>query len=131
MQNKIVSEPDKKIGENIARCRSLAGMNQEALGIVMRPPVKYQQISKFEHGYNRISATQLVDMARAFGCRVADLLVGVDPIIAEEGGFAETITKQEGELVAGYRQIRNPEMQKLVRTLCRALITETANNLRA
>lgn len=131
MANKIISEADQQIGKNVRRCRTLAGLSQGVLGEAMRPPVCYQQISKIEKGYNRVSATQLVDIARACNCKVPDLLAGVDPLVAEGGGFVEQISEQEGDLVKTYRRIRNPELQKLVRTMCHALISETANSLRA
>lgn len=130
MANKIISEADQQIGKNVRRCRTLADLDQGSLGRALRHPVSYQQISKIEMGYNRVSAIQLVDIAKACNCRVADLLAGVDPIVAEAGGFVEQITEGEGDLVRSYRRIRNPEIQKLVRTMCHALITETANSLR-
>lgn len=126
---KIVSEADLQIGKNIYAKRRLADLSQEQLGAALKPAVRAQQISKFEFGYNRVSATQLVDIAQACKCSVADLLSGVDPLIKQGGGFAEPFTAQEGAMVKHYRQIRNPELQKLVRTMCRALITETANKM--
>lgn len=133
MENNTTHEADKRLGANIAERRALAGFSQVHLGKEMNPKVSAQQISKFEHGVNRVCATQVVDIARALGCRVADLFEGVDTIIAEGGGFAEEpqITKREGKLLRDYRKLRNPELQKLVTVLVHALITETANNMRA
>lgn len=128
---KVISEADRLIGQNILRHRNLEGLDQAALGEALRPPVRAQQISKFEYGYNRLSAMQLVDIARACKCKVSDLLAGVDELVAEGGGFVETITRQEGDLLREYRQIRSPKLKKLVRTMTKALLSETANNLRA
>lgn len=130
MATTVVSEADRLIGKNIRKMRILRDLDQMKLGEGMRPPISYQQISKFEMGYNRISATQLVDIARICKCKVSDLLAGVDALVSEGGGFVETISREEGGIIRDYRQIRNPKLQKLVRTMCHALIAETANGLR-
>ena len=44
----------------------------EAIGVT------FQQIQKYERGFNRVSFSRLVDIAHAFDCRVVDL-IGAHP----------------------------------------------------
>lgn len=128
---KPIHEADVRLGANIRKARVIKGMSQEDVGKALKPPVSYQQIQKFEKGLNRISASALYDVACAFGVPVASLYDGVDEIIAVGGGFAETHTLNEGGLIREYREIRDPELQKLVRTMVSALCRDTAQRMKA
>lgn len=122
---------DEQLGKNIREARHLAGLSQEAVGAAISPPVSYQQIQKFEKGFNRVSASAFADIARACRVTVASLYVGVSEIIAEGGGFEEKVTRIEGGMLKEYREIRDPELQKLVRTMVSALCRDTAQRMKA
>lgn len=120
---------DKIIGTNIGRFRKLAGVSQVALGAALTPPMSSQQISKYELGVNRITVTHLLGVAKALDRPIADLIDGVGDCIQASGGFAEIITRGDGNMIRQYRQIRNPELQGVVRMLVNALVKECAGKI--
>lgn len=122
---------DVQLGKNIREARLLAGLSQEAVGAALNPPVSYQQVQKYEKGLNRISAAALVDIAKVCGVPVVNLYVGVSEVIAAGGGFVESITRNEGGMLREFREIRDPELQKLVRTMVSALCRDTAERMKA
>jgi transcriptional regulator with XRE-family HTH domain len=70
-----VSSDDRKIAERIRSARAAAGFTQAELAQVLG--VSVQQMTKYEQANNRISAGQLVAIARALAVSVASL-VGED-----------------------------------------------------
>lgn len=70
MTNKI----DKIVGENVRSIRVQSGMTQKALAD--RLGIAFQQLQKYEKAINRISASKLVEIARALRVPVSDLFEG-------------------------------------------------------
>lgn len=66
MTTKITKTPDPidvYVGEQIRKIRLLRGMTQQELAKDIG--VRFQQIQKYESGYNRVSASRLVKIAEA------------------------------------------------------------------
>ncbi|MDR0556065.1 MAG: helix-turn-helix domain-containing protein [Holosporaceae bacterium] len=61
MRIKAGSEIDKKIGANLKRIRKLKGISQ--LKLAEEINVTYQQIQKYEKGYNKISSSRIFAIA--------------------------------------------------------------------
>lgn len=57
---------DATVGTNIRRFWEISGISQKKLGDAIG--VTFQQIQKYESGKDRISASKLVETARALGC---------------------------------------------------------------
>lgn len=128
--NTRISEADAVIGGNIATIRKMRGISQTQLAEALNPPVRYQQVSKYENATDRVSASTLVQIARALDCSVRDFFMGAEGPIAKGGGFAPTrLNKNEGRLLTDYRAL-NPNLQALVREMTHAIVIETASNLR-
>jgi len=53
----------KPIGNRIRLQRSIVRLSQEALGVMMTPPLKQQVISKMERGQKEPSASQLFQIS--------------------------------------------------------------------
>ncbi|MCD2184204.1 helix-turn-helix domain-containing protein [Rhizobium sp. GN54] len=66
---------DVAVGANLRRIRSLRQMSQEALAAQLG--ITFQQIQKYEKGFNRISASKLVLTAEALECDLSSLFAGV------------------------------------------------------
>ncbi len=128
---KPIHEADAKLGANIRTARHMAGLSQQAVGSAINPPISYQQVQKFESGSNRISALALADIARICNVPVSALYIGVTDIIASKGGFREKVTRIEAGMLREFREIRDPELQKLVRTMVSALVRDTAQRMKA
>ena len=62
-QKEAPNAVDVHVGSRIRMRRQLLGMSQEQLGKAIG--LTFQQIQKYEHGTNRVSASRLYDMAEA------------------------------------------------------------------
>lgn len=69
-------EVDKIVGRNIRQLRNIAKMSQQALAAKLG--VTFQQLQKYEHGTNRISAGKLVLTSQALGCSLTNLFEGAE-----------------------------------------------------
>ncbi|MDG2529973.1 helix-turn-helix domain-containing protein [Caulobacter endophyticus] len=69
---------DRHVGAMIRAHRRAAGVSQEEMGAALG--LTFQQIQKYETGENRISASKLVEVARALSLPVGALFEGVDVV---------------------------------------------------
>lgn len=124
-----LNEVDVFVGQRLRELRMLAGLSQSdvasALGLT------FQQLQKYERGFNRVSASRLYKLAQFFrvpvsvfferleeraGARDAAVAAGVDPEAAttDEG----TLQSREALMLARYFQhIRDPEIRGAIREL--------------
>ena len=58
---------DVEVGGRVRTRRLLLGMNQQALADAL--DLTFQQVQKYEHGANRVSASRLAAMARSSRCQ--------------------------------------------------------------
>ncbi len=67
---KSVKHPvDVHVGKKIRQLRHFRGLTQQELAAIVG--VKFQQIQKYETGVNRVSASRLWDIARAFKVKIS------------------------------------------------------------
>ena len=95
------------------------GMSQAALAESLG--ITFQQIQKYERGANRISASKLIEIARALSVSPADLLRDLDGASQESGPTAPTAPGAQ-ELVSIYHRLR-PPLRRAVLNLARDLGT--------
>jgi transcriptional regulator with XRE-family HTH domain len=67
---------DVALGLRIRQRRKALGVSQTALADAIG--LTFQQIQKYERGFNRVSFSRLVDIAHALDCRVVDLIGDLD-----------------------------------------------------
>ena len=67
---------DVALGLRIRERRKVLGVSQTALAHAVG--LTFQQIQKYERGFNRVSFSRLVDIAHALDCRVVDLMGDLD-----------------------------------------------------
>ena len=67
---------DVALGRSIRERRKALGLSQSALAAAVS--LTFQQIQKYERGFNRVSFSRLVMIAHALGCRVIDLIGDLD-----------------------------------------------------
>ena len=75
----LVHNPNKldvALGLRIRQRRKALGVSQTALAEAVG--LTFQQIQKYERGFNRVSFSRLVDIAHALDCRVMDLIGDLD-----------------------------------------------------
>lgn len=111
---------DRKIGEKIRASRLAMAMSQESLADAIG--VTFQQIQKYEKGFNRVSARTLMDIARVLNVPLERLLP-VDKENPEPGIPAHDQMESElNAVVAGL----NSEGRALLLRLATALKADPA-----
>ena len=86
---------DVALGLRIRERRRVLGVSQTALANGVG--LTFQQIQKYERGFNRVSFSRLVDIAHALDCRVIDLIGDLD----EAGGSSPLLRHDADHLRAG------------------------------
>lgn len=117
-------EVDKHIGKLIREQRENLGMTQSQLAHATQ--VSYQQIHKYEHGANRISAGRLWLISEALNLPVQFFYEGVS-----RSGIAQQVDKESRiclELARQFRQIPNERHQEALLSLVRVLVPRAANH---
>jgi len=75
-QSHTPNKLDVALGLRIRQRRKSLGVSQTALADAVG--LTFQQIQKYERGFNRVSFSRLVDIAHALDCRVIDLIGDLD-----------------------------------------------------
>jgi transcriptional regulator with XRE-family HTH domain len=109
---------DVAIGQNIRERRLALKLSQTSLAQTIG--ITFQQIQKYERGYNRVSFSRMVDIAHALDWRVVDLIGDLDrdavssPLFQRDTGHL----REPGgpELIAAYAELP-PALRKLVLNL--------------
>jgi transcriptional regulator with XRE-family HTH domain len=101
---------DVALGLRIRLRRKALALSQTALADAVG--ITFQQVQKYERGYNRVSFSRLVDIAHALECRVIDLIGDIDDAGLPSPLFRQDTThlRQGGapELLAAYAAIPGP-----------------------
>ena len=104
-QSQAPNKLDVALGLRIRQRRKSLGVSQTALAEAVG--LTFQQIQKYERGFNRVSFSRLVDIAHALDCRVVDLVGDLDDAsVAPSPLFRQDTThlRESGapELLAAY-----------------------------
>jgi transcriptional regulator with XRE-family HTH domain len=91
---------DVALGLRIRQRRKSLGVSQTALADSIG--LTFQQIQKYERGFNRVSFSRLVDIAHALNCRVIDLIGDLD-----DAGIPSPLFRQD---TAHLRESGAPEL---------------------
>jgi transcriptional regulator with XRE-family HTH domain len=118
---------DIHVGGRVRLRRTLMGLSQAALARTLG--LTFQQIQKYEKGYNRIGSSRLYQIARILEVPVAfffeGLAGGVTPnAVAETAdpyGGDPMIKRETLELVRAYYRIADPAARKRVFELVKAM----------
>jgi len=121
-----VQAVDRKVGEAIRHRRKALGLSQEVLAAAVK--ISSQQVWKYETGGSRISASKLLDVARALKVPVAYFFLGLEDSYAEESAaatdakVASLMASVEGkQLLDLFPQLETAASRKLVVDLLKAI----------
>lgn len=103
MAHGTATEIDVQIGGLIRDRRVAVGLTQAELGKAIG--VTFQQVQKYERGFNRVSAAALLKVADALQCSVADLYDDPDP---------NGRSPSERAILKLWAQLRQPERDAVV-----------------
>ena len=124
---------DQHVGARIRERRKALHMSQEKLAEHLG--LTFQQVQKYERGFNRVSASKLYEIARALKSSIAYFFEHLaDPQVAGEFGVAEAATPEfrhdfimtpEGhELAEAFPRIKRRKVRRQVLELVKTLAEE-------
>src|SRR5665213_3211486 len=106
---------DVALGLRIRQRRKELSISQTALADAVG--LTFQQIQKYERGFNRVSFSRLVDIAHALECRVIDLIGDLDDAGIPSPLFRQNTAhlRESGapELLAAY-SAASPAMRRVI-----------------
>ncbi|MGR0183970.1 helix-turn-helix domain-containing protein [Azospirillum aestuarii] len=128
-----LNEVDVFVGQRLRELRMLAGLSQSdvasALGLT------FQQLQKYERGFNRVSASRLFKLAQFFRVPVSVFFEGLEERhAAQAAGIASpqteesegTLRSREALMLARYFQnIRDPQIRGAIRELAERCADQT------
>lgn len=114
---------DVQVGARLRQRRALLGMSQSAIGKAVG--LTFQQIQKYEHGANRLSASKLYEFAKVLDVPVsfffdampteATRFKGKHGAPPAAGRSKDPLVKRESlELVRAYYKIGNTSVRKAI-----------------
>jgi len=115
-----LNEVDVFVGQKLRELRMLAGLSQSdvagALGLT------FQQLQKYERGFNRVSASRLFKLSQFFRVPVSVFFDGINERGAETNDGAseagEGLRSREALMLARYYQnIKDPSIRGAIREL--------------
>lgn len=126
---------DQHVGQRIRMRRKVLGVSQEKLADKLG--LTFQQVQKYERGANRVSASKLLEIARALSASVSfffeglgDPTTGAQPGMAEEGTGAFLhdlpMTPEAMDIAQAFSKIRRAKVRRQLLALTRALVEEEA-----
>src|SRR5579872_1718714 len=119
---------DVALGLRIRQRRKALSVSQTALADAIG--LTFQQIQKYERGFNRVSFSRLVDIAHALDCRVIDLIGDLDDASLSSPLFRQDTAhlREAGapELLAAYAAAPAPLRKAILR-----LVQEIAKEQRS
>ena len=120
------------VGSRLRQRRALLGMSQTDLGKAVG--LTFQQVQKYERGFNRISSSRLFEFSKVLDVPVTHFFDGLDmsagngkrkpgrPKAADKPADADLNTKRETlELVRAYYKIRHKGLRTKTLGLIQAL----------
>lgn len=123
---------DKVFGSRLRQRRTFLGFSQQKLGEMVS--MTFQQIQKYEHGTNKISASRLVDFSRILDVPISYFYGGLTDIgektpkglvvsdVAQATLDDDPILKKEStQLLKNYYRIKDEELRKSVQKLVRQM----------
>ena len=87
----VANDIDRHIGQRIRERRRALGMSQDTLAGALG--VTFQQVQKYERGFNRVGASTLYEIARTLNVAVGDFYDGL-PSTTDEAAKACALTHQ-------------------------------------
>ena len=115
-RGQLAATVDAHVGARIRARRVMLGLTQQQLTMMIG--ITYQQVHKYEHGINRVSAGRLYDIALALNVPIAYFYEGLgweapQPATPQQRMLLDT--------ARSFSEIQNEKHQEAVSHLARAL----------
>ncbi len=127
---------DAYVGRRLKQRREELGLSQEKLADFLG--ISFQQVQKYERGFNRVGASRLFQIGEALAVPTAYFFEGIEPqnrgSLAEDNNSPDpmnvaSLLSAPGamELLAEYAKVTSPQQRKKIVELVRLLAGETEN----
>ncbi len=123
------SSVDAHVGLRVRQRRTLLGMSQTQLGEALG--LTFQQVQKYERGFNRVGASRLWELSRVLGVPITYFFEGIEPdtqpVPVREmpdsmKASADPLNKRETlELVRAYYRIQDVAVRRRLCDLIRQI----------
>ena len=133
MSTKAPNPVDKYVGSRVRMRRIMLGMSQEKLGEALG--LTFQQVQKYERGFNRVGASRLWELSRVLGVPITYFFEGLEPdtqpVPVREmpdsmKASADPLNKRETlELVRAYYRIQDVAVRRRLCDLIRQIAGAT------
>jgi len=117
-----LNDVDVFVGQRLRELRMLAGLSQSDVAAALG--LTFQQLQKYERGFNRVSSSRLFKLAQFFHVPVSVFFEGLEErgTAASDGNAEEaeanTLNSREALMLARYFQsIRDPAIRGAIREL--------------
>ena len=110
---------DVHVGTRVRLRRTLLGMSQEKLAKAVN--LTFQQIQKYERGFNRVGASRLWELSRVLGVPITYFFEGLE---AQEEDAMNPRQRMCLELARNFASISNQRHQEALSQLARALAAQ-------
>jgi transcriptional regulator with XRE-family HTH domain len=120
---------DVQVGARVRQCRALLGMSQAVMAKAVG--LTFQQIQKYEHGDNRISASRLYEFARVLDVPVSYFFEAMPSaatrrnskhVAPPKSRSRDPLVKRESlELVRAFYKIGNTNVRRAIVNAVRSL----------
>ena len=120
-----LNEVDVFVGQRLRELRMLAGLSQSDVAAAL--DLTFQQLQKYERGFNRVSASRLYKLSQFFRVPVSVFFEGLDErssapegtVVPPQSEESEnTLRSREALMLARYFQnIRDPQIRGAIREL--------------
>lgn len=122
-----LNKVDVHVGHRIRSRRKEIGMSQTDLAKHLS--LTFQQVQKYERGFNRISASKMYDTARALGVTIEYFFEGLDSETEfdrseSEASVTQFLLTQEGAELSSYFSKLSANHRKGVLALVRMLVLD-------
>lgn len=117
---------DKFVGQNIRLFRKAKGLSQTQLGEAIG--VTFQQVQKYENGFNRVGSSRLARIATALEVPVQSFFDGILPE-QDRPGPAESVGDMLGtpyalDMLKALSHISNPKVRRALVALAESIATQ-------
>jgi transcriptional regulator with XRE-family HTH domain len=106
------SSIDVHVGQRVRQRRTLLGLSQTQLGESLG--LTFQQVQKYERGFNRVGASRLFELAKVLGVPITYFFEGLDPEVE-----AIPVDKKSPPAIANADPLNKRETLELVRAYYR------------
>lgn len=107
------SKLDEYLGRQVRVRRNMLGMSQERLAELLG--LTFQQVQKYEHGKNRISASRLFELSKILGVPIDYFFRKIDSSKASANSYNQGMADQDQESFANGDRLYDRETINLIR----------------